>query len=125
MKKSAALVASIALESGLFALSGLLAFLLRFEFSITPRVVPYVLYAIPIWVVVKTVVMRTLVAERGVWIFFSVRDLGRLILANIAGSLLSALFIIVLAPAGSSRSVFLIDLMTSILLTTGTRALVR
>ena len=83
-----------AAQIGVFALSGVAAFLLRFDFSLPPGYMRHLAYALPIWIGVKIVVFRVAKLDRGWWRYVSVADLLRILLGNIAGSTLSCVVIL-------------------------------
>ena len=66
-----------AAQIGVFALSGVAAFLLRFDFGLPPGHMRHLAYALPIWIVVKIVVFRVAKLDRGWWRYVSVTDLLR------------------------------------------------
>src|ERR1017187_331228 len=109
----------------IFALSGLLAFLLRFDLRMPPAYLGHLAYALPIWIVVKIAVFRVANLDRGWWRYVSISDLLRIAAGNFAGSALSCIAILLLAPAGFPRSIYLLDLMICFLGTGGVRMLVR
>src|SRR5260370_25871475 len=74
-----------------FVLAGLAAFLLRFEFTIPDVERKHILWALLLWVPVKSLVFWLLKLDRGWWRFVSVHDLARLGLGNLAGSVLAGL----------------------------------
>ena len=108
-----------------FALSGLLAFLMRFDFGLPPRYVPHLLFALPIWIVAKIMVFRIADLDRGWWRYVSTSDLVRIAWGNVAASFISALAILALGPHGFPRSIYLLDLMICFLGTSGVRMAVR
>jgi FlaA1/EpsC-like NDP-sugar epimerase len=112
-------------QLGIFASSGLAAFLLRFDFGLPPAYLRHLAYALPIWVVVKAVVFRVANLDRGWWRYVSIADLLRIVIGNFAGSALSCIAILLFAPAGFPRSIYLLDLMICFLGTGGVRMLVR
>ena len=114
-----------AAQIGVFALSGVAAFLLRFDFGLPPAYMRHLAYALPIWIVVKIVVFRVAKLDRGWWRYVSVADLLRVLLGNFAGSTLSCVVILCIAPAGFPRSIYLLDLMICFLGTAGVRMIVR
>ncbi len=109
----------------LFALSGLAAFMLRFDFRLPHRDVFYLALAIPVWVLVKGVVFHTLGLDRNGWRFVSTPDLMRLALGNVSGSVVSLLLITFIAPGGFPRSIYVIDLLVSCFATAGIRLATR
>src|ERR1017187_7933703 len=72
-------------QLGVFALSGVAAFLLRFDFGLPSTYLRHLAYALPIWIVVKTVVFRVAGLDRGWWRYVSVTDLLRIVVGNFAG----------------------------------------
>ena len=92
-------------QIGIFALSGVLAFLLRFDLRMPSAYLGHLAYGLPIWIVVKTVVFRVANLDRGWWRYVSTSDLLRIVLGNLAGSTLSCLAILCIAPAGFPRSI--------------------
>ena len=114
-----------AAQLGVFALSGVAAFLLRFDFGLPSAYLRHLAYALPIWIVVKIVVFRVAGLDRGWWRYVSVTDLLRIVAGNLAGSVLSCIAILFIAPAGFPRSIYLLDLMVCFLGTSGVRMFVR
>ena len=114
-----------AVQASIFAVSGLAAFLLHFDFAIPPRLVRELLYALPLWIVVKSIVFHFANLDRSGLRYVSIADVYRLALANLAGSILGCVAIIGMEPGGIPRSVCLIDLMLSFLGTAGLRVPVR
>ncbi len=114
-----------AVELGIFALAGVGAFLLRFDFSLPPAYLGHLTYALSVWVVVKAVVFRVANLDRGWWQYVSVADLLRIVVGNLVGSALSCIAILFIAPAGFPRSIYILDLMICFLGTAGVRMIVR
>ena len=114
-----------AAQIGIFALAGVLSFLLRFDLKMPPAYLRHLAYAIPIWIVVKGVAFRVANLDRGWWRYVSVADLLRIGLGNITGSALSWIAIVWIAPPGFPRSIYLLDLMICFLGTAGVRVMVR
>ena len=112
-------------QLGVFALSGVAAFLLRFDFGLPSAYLRHLAYALPIWIVVKIVVFRVAGLDRGWWRYVSVNDLLRIVAGNFAGSVFSCIAILFIAPAGFPRSIYLLDLMICFLGTSGVRMIVR
>jgi len=112
-------------QIGVFALSGVAAFVLRFDLSLPPGYMRHLAYALPIWICIKMVVFHAAKLHRGWWRYFSVGDLVRLVLANVVGSALSCIAILCIAPSGFPRSIYLLDLMICFLSTAGIRVIVR
>lgn len=112
-------------QTVVFALSGIGAFLLRFDFGLPPNYAGHLAYALTIWVGVKIVIFRVAKLDRGWWRYVSVTDLLRLVIGNFAASALSCILILCVAPPGFPRSIYLLDLMICFLGTAGLRVIVR
>src|SRR5580704_18510522 len=89
-----------AAQIGIFALSGVLAFLLRFDLRMPRGSLGYLAYALPVWVVTKVVVFRVANLDRGWWRYVSISDLLRMVLGNLTATALSCIVITSIAPAG-------------------------
>jgi len=114
-----------AAQGCIFALSGFIAFLLRFDMSLPSTFFIYFACALPIWIAVKGVIFQASNLNRWGLRYVSIADVYRIVLANCAGSLLSWVIISYIAPAGFPRSICLIDLILSLLGTAGLRVAVR
>jgi len=112
-------------ELGIFVLSGVLAFLLRFDFQVPIEHRIHLPYGIAIWVIVKSMVFRLWNLDRGWWRYVSVTDLFRIAAGNISGSLASCIAIYWVAPSGFPRSLYPLDLVLCLLGTAGVRVMVR
>jgi FlaA1/EpsC-like NDP-sugar epimerase len=108
-----------------FAISGLATFSLRFDFSIPRNCYPYILVALPVWIVVKSLAFHFANIDRLGYRYVSVTDAHRILWANLGASAVSVPIIIALAPSGFPRSIYFIDLIFSITATTGLRVTVR
>jgi len=115
----------LATQAGVFLASGLLAFGLRFDLPLPPDQVAHLRSALAIWVLLKSATFVLLGLDRGWWRYVSLHDLGRLASANLLASTASAAAILALTPVGFPRSIYVIDLLLSFLLTAGLRAGVR
>ncbi|MFZ0339710.1 MAG: nucleoside-diphosphate sugar epimerase/dehydratase [Terracidiphilus sp.] len=109
----------------IFVLSGVMAFLLRFDLSLPPAYIRYLVCALPVWILVKSVTFHFANLNLRGLRYVSIADVYRIVLANCAGSLLSWAIIISIAPAGFPRSIYLSDLFLSFLGTAGLRVVVR
>src|SRR5690348_3404719 len=94
-----------------FVSSGFAAFLLRFEFSIPREHIRHLAVGILVWAVTKLVVFHLLRLDRGWWRFVSVIDVARIGCANLIGSVLSVPAVLVVAPPGFPRSIYILDLV--------------
>lgn len=112
-------------ELCLFAAAAAGAFLLRFEFSIPSNEFGHLRFALGVWLAVKTAAFALLRVERTSWRQVSVDDLGRLAAGNLLGSVMSGAVIYWAGPGGFPRSIYILDLLLSFLLTAGARVGVR
>lgn len=114
------------LDWGAFALSGLLAFELRFDGALPVRYMHPMEVFVCIWVVAKSAAFIAAKLNRGNWRYTSAYDAVRIILANSAGSILGGMVIFLLpAPWVIPRSVLILDWLVSCLLTLGGRLAAR
>jgi FlaA1/EpsC-like NDP-sugar epimerase len=112
-------------QLSIFVLSGLAAFLLRFDFTVPAPYFQYFIWALPIWLIVKAVVFRVCGLDRGWWRFVSVQDVFRIGACNLLGSSASAVLILTLAPRGFPRSLYILDFLICFLVTSGVRVFTR
>jgi FlaA1/EpsC-like NDP-sugar epimerase len=113
------------LQAAIFAGAGIAAFLLRFDFVIPRNELAHLAFALPVWVIVKTIVFRGAGLDRGWWRYVSVVDMTRIALGNIAACFISTALIWFAAPAGFPRSIYVLDVMLCFLATAGIRVAVR
>lgn len=109
----------------MFALSGVLAFLLRFDFSVQQPYLHCMAWGLGAWIPIKILAFRLAKLDRGLWRFASVADLLRIAAGNLAGSTLSFAVIVLFGPHGFPRSVYLLDLMICFLATSSLRIAAR
>ena len=114
-----------AVQIGIFAVSGITAFLLRFDLSFPQREMAHLVYAVPIWIVAKIIVFRIARLDRGSWRLVSLDDLPRLAMGNLLGSFCRDPWILWLAPRGFPSSIYILDLLVCFLLTVGVRLAAR
>jgi FlaA1/EpsC-like NDP-sugar epimerase len=114
-----------AVQLSIFALTGLFAFLIRFEFSVPASELANIAWAIPVWIVAKAVVFRLAKLDRGWWRYVSMADLIRVGCANLAASSLSAGILLMVAPEGFPRSIYILDFLLCANATIGVRVLAR
>src|SRR5260370_21759965 len=91
-----------------FALSGALAFLLRFEFRLTAREIGEMALAVPVWVVGKAIVFGLLSLDGRTSTHASIPDLRRLAVGNVIGSAICAATLVTLS-SHFPRSIYFID----------------
>ena len=112
-------------QLAIVAVAGVLAFLLRFDFSVPPQYWPHLLAALCVWVPVKALVFHFLRLDCGWWRYVSIRDVARLAAVNVAGSALGFLALLWFAPNGFPRSIYVLDFLVCLGMTAGARATVR
>jgi FlaA1/EpsC-like NDP-sugar epimerase len=110
------------MEALLFAAAGVTAFLLRFDFVIPDRYIDHLAFGTGVWVVVKTAVFHLAGLHRAWWRFVSIYDVSRIAAMSVVAAALSAVVIVTIGPDGFPRSVFVLDLLLSLLLSMGIRA---
>jgi FlaA1/EpsC-like NDP-sugar epimerase len=113
------------LQFAVFAMSGVAAFLLRFDLTLPPTYLRYLTFALPIWIVVKIAVFHVAKLDRGLWRYVSVADVVRVSIANTVASAACWALIKSLGPVGFPRSIYLIDLLVCIMGGMGLRVTVR
>ena len=114
-----------AIQMCTFAICGIAAFFVRFDFKISSTYLINLIIAIPIWIIVKSATFHFADLDRRGYRYVSVSDAHRLLWANLAGSIISYPAIGVLAPAGFPRSIYFIDLVLCISATAGVRVAAR
>lgn len=112
-------------QAVIFALSGLGAFLLHFDFILPAICIHYLAYCITIWVIVKSVGFQLGKLNRRGMRYVSTGDLPRLFVANLAGSTISCLLIVGSRLPDFPQSIYISDFIFSLVGTTGLRILVR
>lgn len=112
------------IETATILASAFLAFLLRFDFRIPGYYLPSLLIAIAVWLPVKLVFFRLLGLDRRSARYVSLSDLVRFSVSNAIASFISVL---ILHPfhSGVPRSVYAIDFLLCVMLTTFLRAGIR
>jgi len=109
----------------IFALSGVVAFLLRLDFSLTPAAIRCLCFALPVWIVLKSVAFQAANLNRRGLRYVSIFDVYPIVIANVAASAAGCAAILLFGPAGFPRSICLIDLTLSLLGTAGLRVAIR
>ena len=109
-----------------FALSGLFAFELRFDFVLPAKYFNQMNVALCIWLVAKSAAFIACKLNRGNWRYTSAYDSIRIVVANGVGSILGGLALrFLLGPRGIPRSIYVIDWIISCVLTLASRLFVR
>jgi FlaA1/EpsC-like NDP-sugar epimerase len=112
-------------QLAIVVVAGVLAFLLRFDFSVPPQYRPHLLAALCVWVPVKVLVFHFLKVDRGWWRYVSIRDVARLAAANVVGSVFGCILLLALAPEGFPRSIYVLDFLVCLGMTAAARVIVR
>ena len=109
----------------IFVISGLGAFLLRFDFKIPDDEWIHIAYAIPIWVAVKTAAFHMFHLDNRSWRYISASEVLNIAWLNLMVSCGAMVTIVLLAPKGLPRSVYILDFLLCVGATAGVRVLIR
>lgn len=112
-------------QLAVFVFAGMAAFLLRFDFAVPSFYRLYLGPAICAWMIAKIVAFHLFGLASDEWKYFSVRDVLRLAIGNLAGSSLACAALLIFGPPGFPRSVFVLDFTLCLMLTAGVRLVVR
>jgi FlaA1/EpsC-like NDP-sugar epimerase len=113
-------------ELAIFAVASVLAFILRFDFTVPPQYRPHLLAGLCLFVPAKILTFHFFKLNRGWWRYVSIRDVTRLAAANFTGSALGGcLGLLLLAPEGFPRSIYFLDFLLCFGMTAGARLAVR
>ena len=114
-----------AIQLAIFALAPVLAFILRFDFTLPLQYRPYLLAAFCVFVPAKVFAFYFFKLDRGWWRYASISDVTRIAAANFAGSVLGCLGLLWFAPDGFPRSIYFLDFLLCFGMTAGARLAVR
>ena len=103
------------------ALSVFWAFQLRFDYSIDAFYRRELFFALLVWPIVKVVVFFAFGLSSGWWRYVSLPDLMRLTMANLAASTAVTMITLFTRPAGFPRTIYLIDFLICLGLTSAVR----
>ena len=112
------------LHVAIVALALLFAFLLRFDFSLSPANVHCLLIGLCVAVAIKPVIFHFSGLHKGWRQYVESGDLGRIFVSNIAASMTFSGVTYLIAGAAFPRSVYFIDFILALLLTGGIRFMV-
>jgi FlaA1/EpsC-like NDP-sugar epimerase len=112
-------------QFGVFALSALAAFLLRFDFSVPREQYGHLATALMVLVIIKVIVFRIAKLDRGLWRYVSVIDVVRVGVGNLIASSIACVIILAISSPGFPRSLYAIDFLLCLLATGGLRFAVR
>ncbi len=113
------------LQLCLGSIAGVLAFLLRFDFSVPVTVTASVWWALAMWMTLKPLSVYVCGGTRGAWRYFSTPDLLPLFAGHLIGSVLAAIALVLLCPTPLPRSVLVIDFILTFSMAAGVRTLTR
>ena len=113
-----------AIETTTTLLAGALAFLLRFDLYLPLAYRPVLLASLSVWVPVKLACIALLGVHRGSWRHASLRDFLRLLLSNVAASIISTVILGSLT-LGIPRSVYFLQFLLCVLIAAGIRLCIR
>src|ERR1700680_2551449 len=108
-----------------FLLAIAVSFLLRFDFAIPQAYLLHFKFACLVIPLAKLFTFKQVGLNRGSWRYFSLHDLKRLVLGNMAASLLCSALILRFGPSGFPRSIYFLDFLLALLVSGGQRAVVR
>jgi FlaA1/EpsC-like NDP-sugar epimerase len=109
----------------IISLSVIVAFWIRFEFSLTTPEYDVLFASLMLVVPIKMVVFLVGGLHKGWWRYAGLGDLVRIYLVNVAASGISAICLFAYFGSGFPRSVYVIDFLICFLLTGGARFCVR
>jgi FlaA1/EpsC-like NDP-sugar epimerase/lipopolysaccharide/colanic/teichoic acid biosynthesis glycosyltransferase len=112
-------------QMAIFGACGVSAFMLRFDFDIPRSESSHLLWALAVWLSVKPMVFRLSRLDRCWWRSVSMRDMIGIGQGNVVASAICAALIMVLAPPGFPRSVFVLDFVLCFLGVAGVRVAIR
>jgi FlaA1/EpsC-like NDP-sugar epimerase len=112
-------------QGSIFALSGAVAFWLRFEGDIPQVNRIHLLWGLLVWVASKSVIFRLCGLDRGWWRFVSIHDVVRIWVGNAAGCVVAFAVIRWFGPPGFPRSIYILDFVVCFLATAGVRIMIR
>ncbi len=108
-----------------FMASGVAAFALRFDFAIPQHYVRPMFLALCVWSLAKALSFLALKVHRSSWRYVSTDDLLRLGAANLVGSAIACVPLLLISPYFIPRSVYILDLLLGCMFTAGMRLAVR
>ncbi len=102
----------------LFSIAHVFSYLLRFEFTISPSNWKLISRVIPILIPLKLIVFYVFGLYKGMWRYTSLKDMQRLFQATVTSTVvLISILVFSHRFEGYSRSVFLLDMLLTFLLT--------
>ena len=114
-------VSVILADAVLCALASLATFYIRFEFSIPPQWLAILWQIVAFWVVAKIVFFYLFEVHRFAWRFTSTLELERIVLANLAGSVVGTVAIVIWLKGRFSWSLPLLEYLLALAFTAGAR----
>jgi FlaA1/EpsC-like NDP-sugar epimerase len=114
-----------AVQFVIFAVAGVLAFILRFDFTVPPEYRAHLLAGFLVFVPTKILIFHLFKLDHGWWRYASIRDVTRLAVANFAGSAFGCVGLLLFAPQRFPRSIYFLDSLLCFVMTAGARLGVR
>lgn len=111
--------------TGVFLLSTLMAFLLRFDLSIPPQYLNRLLLACVVYTAIKLAVFVLMGLHRMWWRYVSTHDILRLLIANACGSVFGGAVVWFAGRSGFPRSILILDFILCFGFTVMARMLVK
>lgn len=109
----------------IFAVAGFGAFLLRFDFNIPSDEWIHVAYAVPIWVAIKAAMFRLLHLDNRSWRYISAPEIFHITCLNVLASSIGMALILLLAPKGVPRSLYILDFLLCVFAMASIHILIR
>ena len=110
-----------AIQLLIFALSGWVAFLLRFDLRLPDGAERQLEVALAVWIAVKAAGFRMARLDRERWRYFSSHDALRVCRTSAIASAVCGMLIVLAIPTGFPRSVYILDFLACTLLTVSAR----
>ena len=115
-----------AVQFAIFAVAGVLAFILRFDFTVPAEYRAHLLAGfLRLVVPTKILIFHLFKLDHGWWRYASIRDVTRLAVANFAGSAFGCVGLLLFAPQRFPRSIYFLDFLLCFVMTAGARLAVR
>lgn len=119
-------IAEVAVDAALIVIAYFLAYLLRFEWALSPLNMALIAKSLPIFLVVTLASLLYFRLYQTIWRYIGLRDLMNVLRAVTVGTVLSVIALVLLTRFENySRAVFVIHAFLLFIFVAGTRVLVR
>ncbi len=116
----------IGIDTAIFTGSCIMAYLLRFEFKLSDRIIEQIIWILPYLIVSKLVMFHFLGMYKGMWRYSSLNEFWRLSQACVLSVLVTIIVLFLFALLDKvPRSIFIIDAVLTFVLTGGVRMMIR